>query len=144
MNKNDFKRILKTSLCEKGFAMFYGKFYKMTDSMIVVIDSQKSNYDEKYYINYGFFIKSLHNASEHPSVCECDVRGRFHCICEDGIKDSFILREITEDIILNSIENGFMTIINPVISKGIIEYFNIYPNAINACTLRLKEYINNL
>lgn len=36
-------------------------YYCNSDKIIVVINLQKSNFDNSYYINYGFYVKDIHN-----------------------------------------------------------------------------------
>lgn len=43
----------------------------------MVINVQKSNYDNSVYVNYGFYLKQLHVDMKTPKVNECDLFGRF-------------------------------------------------------------------
>lgn len=51
--------------------------YSISDKIIVVINLQKSNFDNSYYINYGFYVKDIHNDLQYPKNNECDITGRF-------------------------------------------------------------------
>ncbi len=52
-------------------------YYCNSDKIIVVINLQKSNFDNSYYINYGFCVKDIHNDLQYPKNNECDITGRF-------------------------------------------------------------------
>lgn len=45
--------------------------------MIIVINLQKSDFNNCYYINYGFCVKDIYNEIQYPKWNECDSISRF-------------------------------------------------------------------
>jgi len=77
MNKKEFKKALTKVLFEYGFEIKGNIFRAETSELIVVVATQKSNYENSYYINFGFLIKSLNPEILNPKDNQCDVFGRF-------------------------------------------------------------------
>lgn len=138
----EFKKTLEKCLAVRGLKYIKKNYYLNSEKLIIVINVQKSDYEDGYYINYGFYVKDIHeDASDHPKIPGCDIMGRFSY--ETGGRqefifslDSFSTGEFEEVVLLN-IER----IIVPVIEKGIEEYFKMFPNAVCAAKLKLREYL---
>lgn len=125
-----------------GFIKNSNNFYYYSEENTIVINAQKSNNDNSYYINYGFYINPIHQEKKHPVISETDVRGRFNCLCIDNVKDRFILDQINTESLNKSLENNMNKIILPVIENGICQYFELFPAAVYTATLDLKRYLN--
>lgn len=113
------------------------------ESLIIVINIQKSNYNDGYYINYGFFVKAIHGDNfVYPKISECDITGRF--LNDIGSKKGFIfsLASLSSHEFVEAINVNIEKIIVPVIEQGIEKYFEMFPSAICAAKLNLKEYLN--
>ncbi|WP_094184847.1 DUF4304 domain-containing protein [Acetivibrio straminisolvens] len=52
-----FKKVLTEVLSEYGFEIKGNIFRAETRELIAVVATQKSNYENSYYINLGFLIK---------------------------------------------------------------------------------------
>lgn len=110
--------------------------------MIVVIATHKSNYDNSYYVNYGFLIKQINTKVKYPKDNVCDVRCRF--LFKNGANhtDCICLDDIDIDILEKGIEETLQSYIVPVIEKGLLEYYKICPENILTATLKTKRYLN--
>ena len=61
MDNTEFKKIVQEITSKYGFMYCKKNYYCNSDKIIVVINLQKSNFDNSYYINYGFCVKDIHN-----------------------------------------------------------------------------------
>jgi len=77
VEKITFKKKLGMILNEYGFRYINKSYYKETEELVVVIATQKSNFSDEIYINYGFLIKIESPGIQYPKDYECDVIGRF-------------------------------------------------------------------
>ena len=77
MDNTEFKKIVQEITSKYGFMYCKKNYYYNSDKIIVVINLQKSNFDNSYYINYGFYVKDIHNDLQYPKNNECDITGRF-------------------------------------------------------------------
>ena len=110
--------------------------------MIVVISTQKSNFDNSFYLNYGFYLRELNTDENYPKDIFCDVRGRFGFHMNGQTVYEFNLENGTSQILEDAIKEGLNKIIFPVIKEGIYKYYEIFPNAIATATLKIKRYLN--
>lgn len=142
MTNIEFKKLLEKCVNERGFKHSKKNYYFYSESLIIVINIQKSNYDDGYYINYGFFVKAIHGDNfVYPKISECDITGRF--LNDIGGKKEFIFSSssISSHECVEAINGNIEKIIVPVIEQGIKKYFEMFPNAICAAKLNLKEYL---
>ncbi len=143
MNKKEFKTALTKVLTEYGFENNKGNIFRTeTDELIVVVSTQKSNYENSYYINFGFLIKSLNPEMLNPKDNQCDVFGRF-TLCVSGEEYTSIKYELINiDEFINAFNQSVNEKIKPVLDFGVKKYFEINPLAINTATLKAKQYLN--
>jgi len=76
-----------------------------------------------------------------PTVAICDVIGRFYCIIDEKKEYLFPLDRLEEKILEENIQKNMSKYIMPVIMGGIEEYFRLFPEAICAVKLPLKELL---
>ena len=143
MNNREFKSILHNCLEKRGFIRNKQRHYKITNNIIIVVDTQKSNYDNSYYINYAFFVKDIHDGEEYPKTTEGDVRGRFGYECEGKTYDYYNLKNINIDDLQSSFENNINNVLMPVAEYGIMKHFELFPKALYTATRKLKDYLDN-
>lgn len=88
-------------LCQKKYMEF------------VVINLQKSNFDNSYYINYGFYVKDIHNDLQYPKNNECDITGRFLNETNKGI---YQLDTMNAEELVVSLEKNILnsTTVSPI------------------------------
>ena len=61
MNNTEFKKIVGETLKSQGFA-YENKYYTFENTDLkVFIGFQKSNFENSFYINYGFLIKGIYD-----------------------------------------------------------------------------------
>lgn len=99
-------------------------YYCNSDKIIVVINLQKSIFDNSYYINYGFCVKDIHNDLRYPKNNECDITGRFLNETNKGI---YQLDTMNAEELGMRLEKNILNIIVPVINEGISTYFDYFP-----------------
>ena len=138
MNKNEFKKELHECAKNRGFEWHNRNYYNNSQNVITVINIQKSNFSDSYYINYGFCIKDIHKELNYPKIRECDIMGRF---ANGEKKDVFDLCILDVNELKVCIEDNFEKVIVPVMNEGIEKYFELYPQAICAAKLTLKRYL---
>ena len=143
MDNKEFKKILQKNVFECGFTYKNKNYYYDDNKLIVVINCHKSNYDNTYYINYGFWVKEIHDMTKYPSIEICDVMGRFDNNINNKIETVFCLDELDDNCLSNNIKRNIEKFIVPVIENGIEKYFDIYPQAMYTAKLLLKEYLKN-
>lgn len=73
------KKIFKTALAkvfhEAGFSHRGRSWFLAGQDSIVVIGLQKSDYDEKYYINFGIWLKRF-GSTDQPKENQCHIQTR--------------------------------------------------------------------
>lgn len=139
MDSPEFRRTFKECMIEKGFVFRNNKCYLQSEKLIAIIQTQKSNFSNGFYINYGFFVKEIHKNMDCSDICLCDVVGRFKI----NDKDEYELSSLTSEKLIESLKANVNDIIFPVVNSGIIKYFELYPKAICAAKKDLREFLNN-
>lgn len=140
MEKKEFKKEVRNILASYGFEYVNKVSYRRNDELIVVVETQKSNYDNAYYINYGFLIRELNPDVEFPKDYDCNVRGGF-LFQKSEDKGTFHMEKDDIRILRESLKNEIESIILPVLSDGIEVYYELYPAAF--ASQRAKEYVEN-
>lgn len=143
MEKKEFKQILQSALNDAGLAYVKKNFYYNDENMIIMVNIQKSNYGNSYYINYGFCVKEINNIS-NPHISECDIMGRFVNYGDGKKAYDFELEKLSREQFIQSLDKNIYDFIFPVQKYGICKYFELYPRDIVAAKSRLRDYIANL
>lgn len=143
MDNKEFKKIIQNCVSEYDF-VYKNKNYYHNDKLVVVINCQKSNYENAYYINYGFWVKEIHEETKYPLVEMCDVMGRFTNIINDKEEYNFRLDTLDKNNLEENIKRNVTHLIVPVIENGIEKYFKMYPQAICAAKMSLKNYLGRV
>lgn len=142
MEKKEFKKALTNTLKSYGFEYIKKCYYYDNDELIIVIATQKSNYDNSYYLNYGFLIKQINPGLEYPKDYVCDVKGRFLFENDTKFTDCINLDNCDIDVLKKGIDETFQSYIVPIIEKGLLEYYRICPKNILTATLKTKKHLN--
>jgi hypothetical protein len=142
MNKKEFKKALTKVLFEYGFEIKGNIFRAETSELIVVVATQKSNYENSYYINFGFLIKSFNPEILNPKDNQCDVFGRFTLVISGKECSSINYELVNIDEFCDAFKKSMNEKIKPVLEYGLKKYFEINPLAINTATLKAKQYLN--
>lgn len=141
MNNEEFKKILQNSISSVGFIYCKKNYYCNVENMIAMINLQKSNYENGYYINFGFCVEEIHNDLKYPKISECDIMGRFLNVIDLKQIDIIQLDLLNKDKLEYLIKENLNSVIIPVLNNGIHEYFKIFPDAIYTARLDLKKYL---
>lgn len=139
MDSLEFRRIFNQCMIENGFTFRNNKCYLQSEKLIAIVQTQKSNFSNGFYINYGFFVKEIHKNMDCSDICLCDVVGRFKI----NDKDEYELSSLTSERLIESLKANVNDIIFPVANGGIMKYFELYPKAICAAKKDLREFLNN-
>jgi len=75
MVKVDFKKAFGDALKVVGFARKGQAWFKNGGDSTVVLNLQKSDFDEKYYVNFGVWLKALGDVA-FPSENKCHIQAR--------------------------------------------------------------------
>lgn len=75
IEKANFKKALGGMLKPVGFTHKGQSWFLDGDDSIAVLSLQKSDFDEKYYVNFGVWLKSLGSATA-PSENKCHIQAR--------------------------------------------------------------------
>lgn len=73
--KNELKKTITESLKKAGFKQQSNAWYRGNELTIFIIELQKSNYGNSYFLNMGIWIKILED-SELPKERLCHIRMR--------------------------------------------------------------------
>ena len=141
MDNKEFKGIMQECVFQYGFIYQNKNYYYTNDDLIIVFNCQKSSYENAYYINYGFWIKEIHENKKFPTIEECDIMGRFSSMIDEKVKYIFCLDALNKESFVTDIKRNVNISIIPVMEKGIKKYFEIYPQAICAAKIALKDYL---
>jgi hypothetical protein len=142
MDKNEFKKILRDLAFKHGFIIKDKVLYRETDTLIIIIDFQKSNYSNSFYINYGFLIKEINGDMGNLKNIAWDAFGRVLDNKKEKYKDCFELEYIDRLSYLETITNFFDNIIETVALSGINIFFEINPKYINTLNEKARKYLN--
>ena len=111
--------------------------------MIVFVAFQKSNFENSFYINYGFFIKKLHEKLEKLSHGFGNFGGRFVYNDNDKMIGDYKLSDLTKESLSESILENTEKFIKPAFEKGIDDYLEMYPHLKRRLPLTVKEYLDS-
>lgn len=106
--------------------------------MIIVINLQKSDFENCYYINYGFCVKDIHNEIQYPKCNECGITSRF---VNELNKGEYQLDKLNSEELVMSLEKNINNFIVPVIHDVISKFFELFPQYICMATLNLEHYL---
>ena len=141
MENAEFKKIVRNTLTEAGFEYRNKNYYCSTNELIAVIDLQKSNFSDAWYINYGFYIKAIHDDdNDYPKWEEIDVDARILNPHTATQEDLFELTMDSEEIEY-AIKEGLEKEIFPILENGIEKSLEIFPWIEYVARKRLKDYL---
>jgi len=142
MEKKAFKKELGNILSEYGFRYINRSYYKETEELVIVIATQKSNFSDEIYINYGFLIKVENPEIQYPKDNECDVRGRFAFQIKGEQLYSISLNSLSENELSDEVTKNMESLIVPVLDHGLAKYFEMYPELVVMANLKAKKHLN--
>ena len=142
MEKKKYKVILGKALAKYGFNFIKKTYYKETEEIIAVVATQKSNFSDETYINYGILIKSESPDIQYPKDYECDVRGRFIFQVQGKQSDSIALDSLNEEELSDMVKENVEKVIKPVLDSGLGKYFEMYPERLIMASLKTKKHLN--
>lgn len=143
MDKKEFKIILQECLINNGFTLKNKNYYNSTSSLLIVVSTQRSNYDNIFFINYAIFVKEIHIGVDYPKVQEGDIRGRFQYDRDGRILSYYPLTELNKFELQKNLNDNIQAFLNPLIEGGLKRYFEMYPKAIYTATKGMKDFLNN-
>lgn len=141
MDKKEFKKAIKEVTGEYGFKYVKKGYYYMNEELIIVIDLQKSNFSDGYYINFGFFIKEMHQDITFPATNICDVFGRLTIDYEGETYECIHYSKIEPCVLKEGLRKKIKAYLLPVMQEGLARYFELYPQNICIATLNAKKYL---
>lgn len=141
MDKKEFKMAIKEVTEEYGFKHVKKGYYYMKDDLIIVLDLQKSDFEDGYYLNYGYLIKGLQPDILYPKTHICDVNSRI-VINYKGMKCHCIYySDLDVPIFKEALKIEMDKTILPVIQDGLISYYKVHPEEICIVSFKVKQYL---
>lgn len=141
MDKKEFKKVLASILSEYGFTTKNNISRAETDELIIVISTQKSNYDNSYYLNYGFLIKALNPELTTPKDNQCDVFGRLNLNIDGKILPTADFENMRSEEFSDALKMSLNERVKPVLDFGILKYFDLFPAAISTVRIVAKKHL---
>ena len=143
MNNTEFKKNVGEVLKQEGFLYKNKQYYFENEDLIVFVAFQKSNFENSFYINYGFFIKKFYEKLEKLSHGFGDFGGRFVYNDNDKMIGDYKLSDLTKERLSESILENTEKFIKPAFEKGIDDYLEMYPHLKRRLPLTVKEYLDS-
>lgn len=141
MNKKEFKKSFANVLSEFGFTTINSGAKIEGDKLIIVVSTQKSNFENCYYINYGFLIKELSPELANPKDNQCDVFGRLSLTINGELYNTIDYEKITLEDFSEALRISLKERISPVLNFGLMKYFEMFPSAISTVRLKARKYL---
>lgn len=82
MDKANFKKGIGSVLKSAGFVSKSGSWFLRGGDSTVVLNLQKSDFDEKFYVNVGVWLRSL-GADDFPAENKCHIQARLTSLFPD-------------------------------------------------------------
>lgn len=138
MTKQEFKRFCDTEFKKRGFIKKSNAYYLAGKDLLCVIDLQKSNYGEEYYINYSYFLGEYRIVDDYPKPIGyplCDIFDRISVMSKTQTTDGgkhYMTGQIeyeyyTEDELRLFFDKAFDDVILPPVHQGkkyILDHLN--------------------
>ena len=135
MTNNEFKEIFKNQLTKIGFKMRGNNFRLKTSEIETIVNLQKSNFSNLYYINYGYNLLNLDYGEVYTHVSELLPQSEaFNLESEYQNREKDLLKIINEMLIpeISKIKT----------EKDIINLFRRKPYLNMTTTGKVKEFLN--
>ena len=115
MEREKLKKTVKEILQNYGFKKIKNSFYFNTKDFLIVIDLQKSMYDDYYYLNYGFCIESMNDYMPYPKTYQCEINMRGLIDNDNAIMH---YHNVNEDTFIHEFKKAINIEIVPIIKEG--------------------------
>jgi len=89
--KNLLKETLDAVLLERGFTRKALTWFAESPETIVVVNLQKSQWGEQYYVNLAVWVKALGESKAPPKEQLCHVRIRLTSLADHRVEDALDL-----------------------------------------------------
>jgi hypothetical protein len=83
ITKKQFKQALGAPLQEAGFISRGQSWYLASEKSIVMIGAEKSSYDEKYWLDFGVWLKGIED-NDFPKSNHCHIQDRLDELFPNG------------------------------------------------------------
>ncbi len=141
MDKKELKKTIKEVTEEYGFKYVKKGYYYMKEDLIIVLDLQKSDFEDGYYLNYGFLIKELQPDVVYPKTYICDVNSRIAVNYEGMICHCIHYSDLDVSIFKEALKIEIDKTILPVIQDGVKSYYESHPEEICIVSAKVKQHL---
>lgn len=88
---NPIKSGIDSALKSSSFSRKTNMWYLDSPETVLVLDLQKSNFGDQYYVNLGIFAKWVPSLvkKQPPRENECHIRARIDAVCPEGERSRF-------------------------------------------------------
>jgi len=106
------KEAIKKPLSEAGYIKKSDTWYLRNDEVVLLVNIQKSQYGNQFYINCGASLKSL-SSVEFPKEHQCNIRFRIEDVIPSGSESNIGALLDLEDISIseNQRKDGILKLI---------------------------------
>lgn len=117
--RNAVKDEFHTFVVESGMSKHGGSWYRPSDSVIAVLNLQKSQYSLSYYVNLAFWLRALGD-TQFPPENKCHVRMRMDQIIPDRSREISSLLDLTNEIPdrERKLHDAFREVLKPLLDHG--------------------------
>ncbi|WDF76661.1 DUF4304 domain-containing protein [Mucilaginibacter sp. KACC 22773] len=151
MNKEELILEIDAELKKLGFQRKSGSWYLNEKEVIKVVNLQKSNYSDLYYVNIGAYFKEIDGKENFPKEQQCHIRTRLNSWIVNSQVDYNYLFDLDT---LNITEQEFRLQIKKCVSDNIIPQLEAIdtkerilkiidrnPTFLNTIPLKVKAYL---
>ncbi|MBE5908677.1 MAG: DUF4304 domain-containing protein [Lachnospiraceae bacterium] len=140
MDKTEFKKVIRSVLSNYGFQYKKNNYYRQTEKLVIIVNLQKSNYQDSFYVNYGFIIRAIHENVEYPKITESDIDGRLCHNLTETDRGSFFYENMSCDALEKSLCEVVEKTFSPLFDDDLERFFDLFPSAIHSASRLFSEY----
>lgn len=141
MDKREFKKAIKEVTEEYGFKYVKKGYYYMNEDLIIVIDLQKSDFEDGYYLNYGFLIKELHPDELYPKSYRSDMLDRLVIEYKGESYACVHYNDMEKSIFKEGLKKSINMKLIPMMQDGIEKYLELFPDKANRIYVPAKDFL---
>ncbi len=118
MEIKEFKKIFGEIAVENGFSEAFGGWYKESLECIAVLELQKSNFSNSFYLNIKIFIQNAFG-SQYLLNKDLIESSTGHIMQQIRDEDFFDANAVSEDVLKEKLKNLFSNRITPFANNAL-------------------------
>jgi hypothetical protein len=110
---NNIKTAIREFLQSRSFSLKGELWLRGQEETVSVVQLQKSQFGEQYYVNLGVFIKTIGSVARPSRLEQCQIRVRLSGLIEESSNlafdaDSDLSEEQRHELIRNALQTGIV------------------------------------